>query len=328
MKTLTQVEPRTPISSLPFTISSSGSYYLTQNLSVATGDGITVTADQVTLDLNGFVISSTANPASGYGIAMTNPNGPTDVTILNGRIKGSVTYSGGSYSGAGFANGIASFINASSLRVCGVSVSGCSGDGIHIPGTNTIVESCTVSTVGGEGIQAATICRSSAAQCGQVAIYANQTASDCVAQSTGSSSTLSARTATNCSATNSGPGIALDVQFASSCYGDSISGEAIFAKSVINCGGFSSSNKGISAVSVMNCYGSSALNRGISADIVIGSTGNSNGGSFGINAAKLANTSVGTSATGTGLATNIAIGCIGTNNSGPSISFINKYNMP
>jgi len=35
-------EPRTPISSLPFTISTSGSYYLTKNLSVATGDGITI----------------------------------------------------------------------------------------------------------------------------------------------------------------------------------------------------------------------------------------------------------------------------------------------
>ena len=32
MKALAQVEPRTPISSLPYTISESGSYYVTGNL--------------------------------------------------------------------------------------------------------------------------------------------------------------------------------------------------------------------------------------------------------------------------------------------------------
>jgi hypothetical protein len=36
MKTLQQVEPRTPISSAPFTISQPGSYYLTTNLTVTT----------------------------------------------------------------------------------------------------------------------------------------------------------------------------------------------------------------------------------------------------------------------------------------------------
>ena len=36
MKSLSEVEPRTPISALPFTISQPGSYYLTANLSVNT----------------------------------------------------------------------------------------------------------------------------------------------------------------------------------------------------------------------------------------------------------------------------------------------------
>ena len=35
MKTLEQVEPRTPVSSLPFTITQSGSYYLTTTLALA-----------------------------------------------------------------------------------------------------------------------------------------------------------------------------------------------------------------------------------------------------------------------------------------------------
>src|SRR4051812_45809594 len=55
MKSLDQIEARTPISSVPFTISVPGSYYLTTNLTAALNqNGITVSADNVTLDLNGF----------------------------------------------------------------------------------------------------------------------------------------------------------------------------------------------------------------------------------------------------------------------------------
>ena len=58
MKSLDEVEPRTPISALPYTISQPGSYYLTGNLSVNTAiDGITVQADDVTIDLNGFELN-------------------------------------------------------------------------------------------------------------------------------------------------------------------------------------------------------------------------------------------------------------------------------
>jgi hypothetical protein len=68
MKTLAQIEPRTPISSVPFTISQSGSYYLTNNVTVNTGDAIIITANGVSLDLNGFTISSGAAAAIGTGI--------------------------------------------------------------------------------------------------------------------------------------------------------------------------------------------------------------------------------------------------------------------
>src|SRR5260370_6407387 len=68
MKSLDQIEARTPISSAPFTISAPGSYYLTKDLSVTTGNGITISADNVTLDLNGFTISSTAASATGTAI--------------------------------------------------------------------------------------------------------------------------------------------------------------------------------------------------------------------------------------------------------------------
>src|SRR5260370_25281380 len=54
-KTLSQIEPRTPISSLPFTITNSGSYYVTTNLfGTRNTDVITISSNHVALDLNGF----------------------------------------------------------------------------------------------------------------------------------------------------------------------------------------------------------------------------------------------------------------------------------
>src|ERR1035437_7172710 len=57
MKSLDQIDPRTPISSAPFIINSPGSYYLTTNLTAAaSGYGITISANNVTVDLNGFTL--------------------------------------------------------------------------------------------------------------------------------------------------------------------------------------------------------------------------------------------------------------------------------
>src|SRR5438105_9353803 len=62
MKSLDQIEARKPLpgGTAAITISQPGSYYLTGNLSVASGDGITISVDKVALDLNGFTISSNA----------------------------------------------------------------------------------------------------------------------------------------------------------------------------------------------------------------------------------------------------------------------------
>ncbi len=60
MKTLDQVEPRTPIgqADVPMTITNSGSYLLTSNLILPGATAITINADDVTLDLNGFTINA------------------------------------------------------------------------------------------------------------------------------------------------------------------------------------------------------------------------------------------------------------------------------
>lgn len=52
-----QAEPRTAITALPCTISQGGSYYVAGDLVAGDGEGITITADDVTLDLNGFTLT-------------------------------------------------------------------------------------------------------------------------------------------------------------------------------------------------------------------------------------------------------------------------------
>src|SRR6266496_4065185 len=93
MKSLDQLdaklEKRTPISSAPFSITNSGSYYLTTNLNVVTGDAITIGANGVTVDLNGFTIASIEASPAGTGILLSGNR--SSIHILNGHIKGGVT---------------------------------------------------------------------------------------------------------------------------------------------------------------------------------------------------------------------------------------------
>lgn len=84
MKTLEQVEPRTPISSVPYTISQPGSYYLTGDLTgVAGSSGISVTASDVTIDLNGFTLIGVPGSTDGISAAA----GPNRIAVLNGRVR-------------------------------------------------------------------------------------------------------------------------------------------------------------------------------------------------------------------------------------------------
>src|SRR5713101_4560299 len=68
MKSLDQIEPRTPISSLPVFIGQSGSYYLTGSFDLSSGDGIFISANNVTIDLNGFTIRSFDPTSTSVGI--------------------------------------------------------------------------------------------------------------------------------------------------------------------------------------------------------------------------------------------------------------------
>ena len=92
IKALDQIEPRTPISGLPYQITNAGSYYLTTNLNGTSG--VTILANHVTLDLKGFSLSAPT------GILI--PGSFTNLVIRNGIICNctsngiSATYAGGS----------------------------------------------------------------------------------------------------------------------------------------------------------------------------------------------------------------------------------------
>ena len=79
-----------PAQAATFTISDPGNYVLTGNITVASGDGISITASDVTVDLNGFTIKSTVAAAAGAGIRTSNTS--SNIRIYNGRITSGFTY--------------------------------------------------------------------------------------------------------------------------------------------------------------------------------------------------------------------------------------------
>jgi parallel beta-helix repeat protein len=81
MKSLAQVEPRTAITNLPYTITQPGSYYVTTNLSGIV-NGITIAADGVTIDLMGFSLAN----GSGDGISVSGSH--VNIAVRNGTING------------------------------------------------------------------------------------------------------------------------------------------------------------------------------------------------------------------------------------------------
>jgi hypothetical protein len=355
MKSLAQIEPRTPINTLSgdsqdlYVISQPGSYYLTTNI-IATGsiNAISINTNGVSLDLSGFTISSAG--ANGTAILLVGNQvtgiGNADITISNGHITGGVTNNAGTYSGPGFYNGISYNIPGGTpynVRVSGVSVSGCQYFGIFLgTGNSTVAESCTVNMVGSYGIQASGVFHSTAVQCGAAAIYAD-TATDCYGTCTGysdgmivsyaadncfasslSGAGLLVAIAHNCMAMGSGTGDGLDAATASDCYGYcSGSGEGLHAEyAVNNCIGYSGgSGFGLSASVANNCFGDSVSGTGLSAGTANNCNGHCVGTGTGLSAASANNCIGGTGGGGTGLSvTGVAIGCYCFSSSGVAIT--------
>jgi parallel beta-helix repeat protein len=133
MKPLDEVEPRTQINSVPYTISSSGSYYLTKNL-ISTGTGITIASDDVTLDLCGFTLTGPGSGAT-YGIYINLAQ--KNIEIRNGTIKN-----------FGY-DGIASDFGTGNCRIIGVQLVGNKRHGIYFSSSiHDIVKDCSVNDNG------------------------------------------------------------------------------------------------------------------------------------------------------------------------------------
>lgn len=144
-KTLTEVEPRIPISAATtpgdadsvFKITQRGSYYLAGNMTVGSGlVGIEIATGGVTIDLNGFDILGTTGSLD--GIRLTTGN-QTSITIKNGNIR------------LMDQDGIDLLTTpAKNVRIENVHTSGNEGRGIAVSvGT---IESCTANTSGAQGI--------------------------------------------------------------------------------------------------------------------------------------------------------------------------------
>jgi hypothetical protein len=361
MKTLSQIEARTPISTAPFTITQPGSYYLTTNVTVSGGantNAIFIAASQVTLDLNGFTISSSSPTAKGAGIMIGSAH--TNIAIFNGSIAGGVTESGGVFSGSGFDSGINFIIDTNNtntygvpynVRVSNVSVSGCLNYGIFLYLQSTLVDSCTVQTVGSYGIVASLVRNSTAMDCGNVAIDCNQ-ASHCQGQCVAAGWGIYAGySADNCSGSSvgedgihtqlaqncSGSGVASGYQgiyadVAQNCYGSSVNGTGLFAStSAINCDGYGFTAGLVGGETAENCYGRANTNGvGLLAHNANNCAGYCPAGNSGYGlSADLANNCFGQhDGNGIGLyATSVAIGCEGRcygNNFGISASILNS----
>lgn len=141
MKTLDQVEARIIVNATntpgdaanTFIISAPGSYYLTGNVTgEANKHGISIQADDVTLDLNGFALIRGAGPDNIYSRGVSTANPLTNVCVLNGSVRGWLD------TGVWVGNSVA---RLEKLQVAGNSIG-------LFPGNGSMVRDCVASNNG------------------------------------------------------------------------------------------------------------------------------------------------------------------------------------
>jgi len=127
------------LAGFPVSLTAAGSYRLTSDLAVpANTDGISVTADNVTLDLNGFSIVSAGGATLKDG---TQVGAQKNIEIKNGTIRG--------FGRAGFfSSGNAAYVKLIGLRLIGNLVVGA-----ELEGQGHLVDHCMVFNNGGNGLR-------------------------------------------------------------------------------------------------------------------------------------------------------------------------------
>jgi len=156
MKSLDQIEARTPISGLPYTISSSGSYYFTTNLTaISDNDGITIAASDVTLDLNGFTLHG-AGVGLGEGIQVVYSvqnlvirNGVVDA--WEGNAVDAYTAYNSQFDFLRFGSSYGGLVTGSNCVVSRCIAGGNSNIGIEV-GASSVVKDCIANANNGDGI--------------------------------------------------------------------------------------------------------------------------------------------------------------------------------
>ncbi len=141
MPALSQIEPRKIIDTIPFTISNSGPYVITRNLTGSNGfSGITIQTNSVILDLNGFALTGVSGSLDGIVVDRSS----SFITIKNGVI------SGWGQSGVNAEN-------ANNSKVEDLLVAGNLNNGVSL-GTNSMVARCTADNNGAAGFTMGSSC--------------------------------------------------------------------------------------------------------------------------------------------------------------------------
>lgn len=181
MKSLDEIdaklEKRTPISSLPFTITASGSYYVTGHLTgTASQHGISIDASDVTLDLGGFTLTGPTTDAATHAVRII--AGRSNVVVRDGIVRNWV--------GGGI---IAESVTSKRIVVEGLTLSGPDGIGISL-GSHSTARDCMVELSGNTGISTGISCQ----------------IIDCRVVDTGGSGIVTGNSSTliNCTAVNAG----------------------------------------------------------------------------------------------------------------------------
>jgi hypothetical protein len=218
MRTLNEVEPRTPIGALPFAITNSGAYYLANDLSVGNGKtGIVITASHVDVDLRGFTLRGSGSADHGIYITMPpaslespvnirihdgsvvqwNQSGVNGSEALDSSVENVIAYSNGTYGvimSAGCTiedcisrrNGTTGFLvgNFSAIRNCKAQSNG--QDGFYAAAMSTIekcyaVQNAGFGITGPSGLYSSTVkdCVALNNQAGGVRLHWRNTISGC-----------------------------------------------------------------------------------------------------------------------------------------------------
>lgn len=336
MKTLHQVEPRTPLAAGQpgvtqnpnggFTITAPGSYYLTAGFGVSTGSGISVEADYVKLDLNGMNIYSNASPASGAGVEV--PLFRKGLTVKNGFIVGLTQVAGTaapySYTAGGFTAGVLSEVTGPtgsvySATLENLDVRGCSDKGIWVIGGR--YRNCFVDGCGGIGLAGAMATDCSVARCGGAyALYADVVTRCQVLDNNGDG--IQAHSVDQSVAFQNGS-VGFRADLVTNCKAELNAQTGIIAKTVRDCVATDNLAFGIHAANVSGSTSTGNFATGILGEPGTGTISNctANGNDTGILGSSIT-ACLANANDGTGIAGTVVSHCVSTDNGGSGIDSI------